>query len=120
MRPPHLALIAAAALVASAPALLHAQASSIVGTWDLFWETKRGPRQSGWMVFTQNGARLDARLHGRGSVRARGTVSGSTFALRGTRLAVPYRIDGSWQGDRMEGAFKVLGVERRFTANRRR
>lgn len=117
--------MALAAMAATAPLAIPAPvraqpAASIAGTWDIFWATRRGPRQSGYMVITQNGTNLSARLYGQGSVRARGTASGASFMLRGTRMAVPYRIEGRWQGDRLEGAFRVLGVERRFTAARRR
>ena len=106
-----LGLAAAAAQPAGAP---------IEGTWDLSWMTKRGPRQSGYLVIARTGDDLRVEMHGRGKVRARGRATGSTFVVRGTRLAVPYRIEGRWQGDRMDGAFKVLSTSLRFTAARRR
>ncbi len=96
------------------------EAGSISGTWDLYWQTRRGPRQSGHMVFRQNGSALRAELHGQGQVSARGTVNGDSFSLRGTRMLVGYRIDGRWQGDRLEGSFRVLTTNRSFTGVRRR
>lgn len=71
-------------------------------------------------MIVRNGRELRAEIHGQGSVRARGTAMGPAFSLRGSRMAVPYRIEGRWQGDRLEGSLKVLSVERRFTGTRRR
>ena len=53
-------------------------------------------------------------------MRAIGSTSGSSFVLRGSRMLTPYRIEGRVTGDRMEGALKVLSVDRRFTGVRRR
>ena len=111
------AALGLAAFAVRAPAQV---ANSISGTWDLYWQTRRGPRQSGHMVFRQNGSALRAELHGQGQVSARGTVNGDSFSLRGTRMLVGYRIDGRWQGDRLEGSFRVLTTNRSFTGVRRR
>ena len=89
------------------------------GTWDLFWQTRTGPRQSGYFVFRQKGTQLSAELHGKGTVKVRGTTSGNSFKLTGTRTLVRYRVDGTWSADHMEGSFKVLNRELKFTAKRR-
>ncbi len=115
-----LGFVAALGLAAFAVRAPAQEASSISGTWDLYWQTRRGPRQSGHMVFRQNGSELRAELHGQGQVSARGTVNGDSFSLRGTRMLVSYRIDGRWQGDRLEGSFRVLSTNKPFTGVRRR
>ncbi|MEA3043550.1 MAG: hypothetical protein QOH47_1388 [Sphingomonadales bacterium] len=106
------------------PLALSAQAQAppprFDGIWDLIWQTRSGPRQSGYIELHQRGGALTGELHARGSVTANGTVSGSAFVLRGSRMLVPYRIEGNVRGDRMEGAFKVMSVDRRFTGIRRR
>ena len=114
-----LGFVAAFGLAVSAVPAPAQAADSISGTWDLYWQTRRGPRKSGWMVFRQNGSELRAELHGKGQVNVRGTVSGNSFSLRGTRMLVSYRIEGSWQGDRLQGAFRVVGVNKPFTGIRR-
>lgn len=113
--------LAAAGAVLSLALAAQAQAPPprFEGTWDLTWQTRRGPRQSGYLVLRQRGLVLTAEIHGRGSVNAAGGTSGSRFVLRGSRMLVPYRIEGSIEGDRMEGAFKVMSVDRRFTGARR-
>lgn len=111
------AVLGLAAFAVRAPAQ---EADSISGTWNLYWQTRRGPRQSGYMVFRQNGSALSAELHGQGQVSVRGTVNGDSFSLRGTRMLVSYRIDGRRQGDRLEGSFRVLSANQRFTGVRRR
>jgi len=90
------------------------------GIWDLTWQTRNGPRQRGYIVLRQRGAVLTGEIHGRGSVNAAGASTGARFVLRGSRMLVPYRIEGSVRGDRMEGALKAMSVERRFTGARRR
>jgi hypothetical protein len=90
------------------------------GIWDLTWQTRSGPRQRGWLELHQHGTGLSGEIHGRGNVSATGTVTGSSFVLRGSRMLVPYRIEGHVRGDRMEGALKVMSVDRRFTGIRRR
>lgn len=121
---PFLAAPAALALAAAAVAATAAQAPrpaavSIAGTWDLTWQTRKGPRRAGRFVITQQGSALRGEIYGRGSVKAKGEASGSAFTLRGSRMAVPYIITGRVAGNRMEGMIKVLSVTRRFTGERR-
>ena len=111
--------LAAAAAPASAAQAPRPAAAAIAGTWDLTWQTRRGPRREGRFVITQQGSALRGEIHGRGSVKAKGSVSGSAFTLRGSRMAVPYTITGRVAGDRMEGSIKVLSVTRHFTGARR-
>lgn len=47
-------------------------------------------------------------------------MAGHSFSLRGRRMAVPYVIAGTIDGDRIAGSLKVLTVEMRFTGTRRR
>jgi hypothetical protein len=108
-----LGLAAPAAAAPAAPV-------SAAGSWDLVWQTRKGPRREGWFVITQQGAAIRGEIHGRGSVRAKGMVTGSDFTLRGSRMAVPYTIQGRISGNRMEGRLKVLSVARSFTGLRRR
>jgi hypothetical protein len=111
-----------AALAASAPLPAQPaaeQPAAMAGTWDLFWQTRHGPKQSGYFVIRQSGARLEAELHGQGSVKAKGTIVGHAFTLRGVRMMVPYRISGRVEGARLTGSLKILSVERRFTGSRR-
>lgn len=118
-----LALVSLLALAASgvANAVPAPQPANLQGIWDLFWTTRSGAaRQSGYMRFEQHGSTLEVEMHGRGTVNARGTVDGANFTVRGTRMLVPYRIEGRVAGDRMEGAFKVMGRDLRFTGARRR
>lgn len=105
-------------VTAGAPAAASAPAS-IAGVWDLIWQTRKGPRQSGYFVLRQAGDQLSAELHGKGMVKARGTVSGNAFQLSGTRMLVKYRITGTWAGDRMDGSFKVLSTDLKFIGKRR-
>ncbi|HEX8625576.1 MAG TPA: hypothetical protein VF782_10915 [Allosphingosinicella sp.] len=122
---PFLAVAAALAVAATAPPAAAAQSrttaspSPIAGTWDLTWQTRKGPRREGRFVITQQGSALRGEIYGRGSVKAKGTASGSTFTLRGSRMAVPYTIAGRVAGNRMEGTIKVLSVTRRFAGTRR-
>ena len=110
--------VAALGLAAHAPAQ---QAASISGTWDMYWQTPQGPRQRGSMVFRQDGSALHVEFHGRrGQVSASGTVNGDSFSISGSRMLVSYRVDGRWQGDRLEGSFRALSANRQFTAVRRR
>jgi hypothetical protein len=108
-----------AALLIAAAATAQPSAARFEGTWDLIWQTRRGPQQRGYLVLTRSGAALSGEIHGRGNVRATGSTSGSSFVLRGSRMSTPYRIEGRVTGDRMEGALKVLSVDRRFTGLRR-
>jgi hypothetical protein len=110
---------AAAIGIASLAFAAQAQAPRFDGIWDLTWQTRSGPRQRGWLELHQRGTGLSGEIHGRGAVSATGTVAGSSFVLRGSRMLVPYRIEGHVRGDRMEGALKVMSVDRRFTGIRR-
>lgn len=94
-------------------------AASLAGTWDLTWQTRKGPRREGRLVIAQQGAAITGEIHGRGSVKAKGSVAGPAFTLRGRRMAVPYTIAGRVSGARMEGTIKVLTVTRHFTGVRR-
>ena len=115
-----LALAAVILTVAGAsPVRAEAAPAPIGGIWDLTWQTRKGPSRKGYLVIEQSGARLVGRIHGQGSVTAKGSIAGSAFTLRGSRLAVPYVISGSVEGGRMTGSLKVLSVERRFTGLRR-
>lgn len=111
--------VALAALPLAAAGAVQGSAVRFDGTWDLTWQTRRGPQQRGHLVLTQSGGALSGAIHGRGSVRATGSTEGSRFVLRGRRMLVPYRIEGQVSGDRMEGALKALSVHRRFTGVRR-
>ena len=95
------------------------QPNSIEGTWDLFWQTRKGPRQSGYFVFRQSGTQLIAEMHGKGIVKVRGTTSGHSFQLTGTKMLVRYRVTGTWADDYMKGSFKVLSRKLKFTGKRR-
>jgi hypothetical protein len=112
----------AALLLAALPGLAAAQApaASAAGTWDLVWQTRKGPSRSGWLVVTQRGSAVHAEIHGRGAVSADGSLAGPVMTLKGSRLAIPYVIAARVDGDRIEGSLKVLSVERRFTGYRRR
>jgi hypothetical protein len=118
----HSVLIVAGALLAlssTGSAEQRSPSQNVSGTWDLFWQTRKGPSKRGYMVVTQSGSALVAQIHGQGSVKARGTLAGTTFKLQGSRLAVPYIIIGIVEGERMTGSLKVLSVERHFTGARR-
>ncbi|HEX2764152.1 MAG TPA: hypothetical protein VHM92_09990 [Allosphingosinicella sp.] len=112
------------AFLLAAPLLLLSAAPApprnVAGTWDLIWQTRKGPSRRGYLVVVQQGAQLRAEIHGQGEVSAKGTIAGDAFTLRGSRYAVRYTIAGRVQGDRMAGSLKVLSVERRFTGQRRR
>lgn len=94
--------------------------ASLAGTWDLAWKTRHGVSRSGWLVIRQEGARISCEVHGKGEVKASGRIDGTHFLLRGTRMLVPYTIEGDLAGDRIEGDLKVLKVVRHFTGARRR
>ena len=94
-------------------------AARLQGTWDLQWKTRRGLTPGGHMVISQKGERFRAKLHGRGSIDASGTLEGDRFVLRGSRMLVPYRMTGIVRGDTIEGSLKVMSVERHFIGRRR-
>jgi len=114
-----LAGLAAAIAAIAAPAQPQ-RAGSLAGTWELSWRTGQGPWERRYAVIQQNGSHVHARILGEGELSAQGNVSGSRFALRGWRLAVPFYIQGRWQGDRLEGSLRRLTVTHRFIGRRRR
>lgn len=116
MRGPRLAIATALLLGGAAVAQFPPR---VDGTWDLTWQTRHGPQQRGYLVLSRRGAVLEGEIHGQGSVRARGSISGAGFVLRGSRMLVPYTIEGRVRGERMEGSLKMLSVNRRFTGTRR-
>lgn len=95
------------------------KAQRMAGTWDLTWKSRRGATRTGSMVVEQRGTELFAQVYDRGGATATGTVSGSSFVLRGTRLALPFTVTGRVQGRRMTGMLTAIGTERRFTGVRR-
>ena len=113
----------AAALVAGAigpdAAIGQARPAGIEGTWDLIWQTRHGPEQNGYLLLRFEGGQLVGEIHGRGAVTARGSMSGQDFHLGGSRMLVPYRIDGRLSGDRIAGRLRMLSVDRRFQGVRR-
>ncbi|HEX8571821.1 MAG TPA: hypothetical protein VF759_03620 [Allosphingosinicella sp.] len=117
---PLLPAFALIALSFAGPAASAREATvSVAGTWDLVWQTRKGPRREGRFVIVQQGTAIRGEIHGRGSVRAKGTATGSAFTLRGSKMAVPYTISGRVSGNRMEGTLKVMSVTRSFTGTRR-
>jgi hypothetical protein len=95
------------------------KAQRMAGTWDLTWKSRRGATRTGSMVVEQRGTELFAQVYDRGGATATGTISGSSFTLRGTRLALPFTVTGRVQGRRMTGMLTAIGTERRFTGIRR-
>jgi hypothetical protein len=90
------------------------------GTWDATWRNSRGAPRKGLIVVQQRGTRLSARIESHGNVTATGTLAGSTFTLHGTRMGIPFTIEGRIQGKRMSGTLTAILTERHFTATRRR
>ncbi|MFL5384749.1 MAG: alpha/beta fold hydrolase [Longimicrobiaceae bacterium] len=93
--------------------------ANVAGRWALFWTTANGPRESGWLVLRQEGARVEAELHGQGSIEAEGTIRGSLLVLSGRRMLVPFELRAAAKGDTLTGVLRVLAVRRPFTAVRR-
>jgi hypothetical protein len=91
----------------------------IGGTWDLMWRNRRGEIRTGSMVIEQRGTELFAEVYDRGGAQATGSISGSAFTLRGSRLALPFTVTGRVKGRKMTGLLVALGTERRFTGIRR-
>jgi pimeloyl-ACP methyl ester carboxylesterase len=118
--PPFALPSVAAPAPAATPDSATIPASAIEGTWDLQWPTSRGSSPGGYLVIRRKGSALEADLHGRGSLRASGTIAGSSFTLRGERMFVPYTLKGTVDGDRIEGVLKVMSVERSFVGERRK
>lgn len=92
---------------------------NVQGTWDLYWQTARGPSRNGYLVITQHGRELAAEVHGRGELRASGRIVGRQVLLSGRRI-VPFEIQAQAAGDTLRGTLKVLTTERHFTGVRRR
>jgi hypothetical protein len=92
----------------------------IAGTWDATWRNRSGERRKGLIVVEQRGAQLTARIESHGNVTATGTLQGTSFTLRGSRLGVPFTVTGRVQGKKMSGMLTALLLERSFTATRRR
>lgn len=90
------------------------------GTWDAVWRNASGETRKGLILVEQRGAQLSARIQTHGDVTAAGSIAGSAFTLRGTRLGVPFTITGRVQGRKMAGTLTAILVEREFTATRRR
>jgi hypothetical protein len=113
--------LAALAAAASAPLPAPAQpgGTGIAGTWDLIWQTRHGPERNGYLVLRFERGQLVGEIHGRGAVTARGEFAGQDFHLRGSRMLVPYRIDGRLAGDRIAGHLRMLSVDRSFQGVRR-
>jgi hypothetical protein len=107
-------LFLALALAAASPG-----PASLAGTWDLTWANRHGATRSGWLVVRQQGARISAEVHGRREVNVSGSIEGGRFVLRGSRLLIPYTIEGRVQGDRLEGVLRAMNVVRHFSARRR-
>ncbi|MFL5541863.1 MAG: alpha/beta fold hydrolase [Longimicrobiaceae bacterium] len=93
--------------------------ADVAGRWAMFWITANGPRESGWLVIRQEGARVTAELHGQGSIEAEGTIRGSLLVLSGRRMLVPFELRAAARGDTLTGVLRVLSLRRPFTAVRR-
>jgi hypothetical protein len=104
-----------AAAARTAPA--HQQ---IGGTWDVTWQNSRGASKKGLIVVQQRGSELSARIESHGNVTATGSITGSSFILRGTRMGVPFTITGRVKGRKMSGMLTAFLVERSFTGTRRK
>ena len=92
----------------------------IGGTWVAVWQNSSGETRKGLIVVDQRGTRLSARIESHGNVTATGSIAGSTFTLRGTRLGIPFTITGRVQGKKMSGMLTAILLERHFTATRRK
>ena len=114
-----LALLAGPAGYGAAQPASASAPAAMAGTWDLTWQTRHGPERNGWLVVTQSGSRIAAEIHGKGAVKAKGTIAGHDYVLRGSRMMVPYTISGRVDGDRLTGTLKILSVQRSFTGARR-
>lgn len=103
----------------SSPARAAARPQKMGGTWDLTWTSRRGNPRTGHMVVEQHGAHIVAEVYDRGGATATGSIEGSIFTLRGSRMAIPFTVTGRVKGGRMTGTFNALGIERRFSGIRR-
>ena len=112
--------------VAGSPFLSEAHARAprgpqqIGGTWVANWQNSRGETRKGLIVIDQRGSQLSARIESHGNVTATGTLQGSNFTLRGSRMGVPFTVSGRVQGKKMSGLLSAILTERRFTAVRRK
>ena len=84
------------------------------GAWNLTWQTRHGPVREGRFVVVQSGTAISAEIESHGRVKVAGTILGSDFTLRGTKLMVPYTISGHIQNGAIEGTLNVLSVARHF------
>ncbi|HEU0016373.1 MAG TPA: hypothetical protein VFQ45_22020, partial [Longimicrobium sp.] len=95
--------------------------ADVAGRWALFWTTPAGPAESGYLVLRQDGGRVEAELHGRGSLRAEGRVRGELLVISGRRLLAAFELRATVRGDSLvDGTLRVQSTERAFTAVRRR
>lgn len=92
----------------------------IGGTWDVTWRNSEGAARKGLIVIQQRDAQLSARIESHGNVTAMGTLTGSTFTLRGTRMGVPFTVTGRVSGRKMSGLLTAFLIERHFTGTRRK
>jgi hypothetical protein len=115
-----LSLGSGAPLLGAAEARAPRGPQQIAGTWDATWRNSRGETRKGLIVLQQRGTDLSARIESHGNVTATGTLQGSAFTLRGTRMGVPFTVEGRVQGKKMSGMLTAILTERRFTATRRR
>jgi hypothetical protein len=109
-----------AGLASEAQARTQRGAQQIGGTWVANWQNSRGETRKGLIVIDQRGSQLSARIESHGNVTATGTLQGSNFTLRGSRMGVPFTVTGRVQGKKMSGALNAILVERQFTAVRRK
>ena len=107
-------------LVSEAQARTPRGPQQIGGTWVANWQNSRGETRKGLIVIDQRGSQLSARIESHGNVTATGTLQGSAFTLRGSRMGVPFTVTGRVQGKRMSGLLSAILTERRFTATRRK
>ena len=106
--------------LAASPARAAPAPQRIGGTWDLTWKNRRGEIRRGSMVVEQRGSQLVAEVYDRGGATATGSIAGSAFTLRGSRLAIPFTVTGRVNGRKMTGILMAAGLlERRFTGVRR-
>jgi len=105
--------------LSASPAWAAPAPQRIGGTWDLTWKNRRGETRRGSMVVEQRGTQLFAEVYDRGGATATGSITGSAFTLRGSRLALPFTVTGRVKGRKMAGTLTALGIERRFTGVRR-
>lgn len=106
-------------LMGTSDAFAFANQQSVDGIWDLTWQTRRGPSQSGYIVMSHTGRSIFGEIRGKGTIKASGTEWGNSFRLSGTKMIVRYDLLGTWAGDRMQGKLKVLTLEKQFTGKRR-